>query len=629
MKKIFWLLLFVLSLFSCKKSEEDQSKPNILWITNEDTGPAFGCYGDTYAMTPNIDKLADQGYVFTRAFSNAPICAPARSTLITGMYATSLGTQHLRSKIPVPSDLKILPELMREAGYYTTNNAKTDYNFSPEGRWDENGNDAHWRHAPEGKPFFSVFNFGITHEGNTNYIKPEDTESLEKFHDPEKAILPPYFPDTPEYRKIWAHMYDLISVFDQGVGDLIQQLKDDGKLDNTIIFIFSDHGFGLLRYKRWMYNSGIRVPFVLYVPEKYKSLVSNLTAHKPDQMVGFVDFAPTVLKLTGVEPPPGMEGHNFLGKDATPNQYIFGYRDRADDCYDMSRLIYNGKYEYIRNFMPHKPYIQNAIIFNEGKAGNEEMFRVKAEGKLPPEAGDMFKPKPVEELYNLEVDPFELDNLIGNPGMSQITGELREKLHGWMVKYKDTGLLNEGEMIVKAEGKGSVYEMTHDSSTFNAAKILEAAELTGKINHIQDLDPYLKSGDSGVRYWALVAMDGYTGDISSRKNILIKMLQDSSPVVRTLAAEILIKHFNDTAALATLKEIVQSDIPQVALQAAISIRNIGDKAKPLVPFIQQEMVPQYTGNVWNRYKSWMYPMFIGFALDQAMINSGVDLKIRN
>lgn len=625
------LLIFILSfaLFSCEEKVEEPDKPNILWITCEDIGPAWGVYGDPYATTPNIDRLAEGGYTFLQAFSNAPICSPARSTLITGMHATSLGTQHLRSTIPIPDDLKILPEWMKEAGYYTTNNTKTDYNFSPEGRWDENSSEAHWRNRAEDQPFFSVFNFMVTHEGHSNSVQPEDTEKLEEKHDPANANLPPYFPETEEFKRIWAHQYDLITVFDQGVGKLIDQLKEDDEFENTIIFVFSDHGFGLPRYKRWMYNSGTRVPFVLHIPEKYKSKVSNLNQPETDQMVGFVDFAPTVLSLAGLDVPDRMEGENFLGEESTSKEFIYGYRSRADDCYDVSRSVYDGRYIYIRNYMPHVPYIQNAVIYNIGKDSYDELFRVKAEGGLPPEAEDMFHRKPVEELYDLENDPWEINNLINEEEHQDRIGSLRENLHSWMIRHHDTGLLNEGEMMVRAEGEGSVYEMTRDTSQFAVTDVLEAAELVGKVSEPDELTPYLESEDSGVRYWALVALDAFEGDISGQKEFLTELLNDNSYSVAALAAEIMVKRFDDSAGLATLEKILKMDNEPVVLQAAISVRRLGEKARPLLEVIQNEIMPRYSGDVWGRYRNWVYPMFIGMALDQTQMNCGVEIEVRN
>lgn len=629
MYKSYLLPLLAVISFSCQPEAETLPPPNVLWISAEDISPAWGCYGDDYATTPNIDRLAENGFVYTQAFSNAPICAPARSTLITGMYATSLGTQHLRSDIPLPTDLKILPELMRRAGYFTTNNAKTDYNFNAEGRWEENGREAHWRNTPDDRPFFSVFNFGITHEGHANTDRPEDIETLETLHDPAEGKLPPYFPDTEEFRDIWAHQYDLITVFDQEVGKLVQQLKEDGKFENTIIFVFGDHGFGLPRYKRWLYNSGLQVPFVLHVPEKYKPLVANLQEQQTDQMVGFVDFAPTVLSLAGTEIPQMMEGKNFLGKNSTAKDYIYGYRSRADDVYDVARSVYDGHYLYIRHFMPQNPYIQNAVIFNKGKRGYDELFRVQAEGELPPEAQDMFQPKPVEELYDLQKDPYELENLMGKEGFQQRAQKMNALLHAWMIEHHDTGLLNEGEMMVRAEGKGSVYEMARDTSDFPVETVLAAADQVGKVSSPEELADELTSEHSGVRYWGLIALEAYESDIVSQRERLTELLDDPSHNVAIKAAELLVNHFDDAQALQTLKEKLMLDHEPVVLQAAISVRQIGEKAAPLLPAIQDKIMPEYAGDIWGRYKSWSYPMFIGMALDQTLVNCGLEVAIDN
>lgn len=524
--------------------------------------------------------------------------------------------------------MEILPELLKKAGYYTTNNAKTDYNFDPTGRWDESSNEAHWRNRPEGKPFFSVFNYGITHEGPTNALRDSDTESLSKHHDPAQAQLPPYLPDTPKMRKIWAHKYDLLSVFDQQAGKLLDQLKEDGLLENTIVFLFSDHGTGLPGHKRWLNNAGLQVPFILHIPEKYEHWAANLNAPVTDQMVGFVDFAPTVLGLAGTEIPDIMQGRNFLGEESVEKEYIYGYRDRADDCYEMSRSLFNGRYLYVRHFMPHQPYYQNAVIFH--KAGSyEEINRLRGTGKLPQGTRNMLTPKPVEELYDLENDPFEEHNLINNENLSGIVADLREKLNTHILDNYDTGLLNEGEMMIRAqEGNYSVYEAIREYSRPQLGKVLEAALLTGKATNAGELKPYLRADDSAVRYWAVVAAQTYDGDISPIKSVLKDLLNDSSPAVAIASAELLIKRFDDTKALQILENILKSDNEPVVLQAAISARKLGKKAEPLLPAIKDEIMPKYSGDIWGRYRSWSYPMFIGMALDQTRINLGEEISIR-
>ena len=620
-----------LGMISCVSNHENPDPPNILWITHEDLSPIYGCYGDDYARTPNIDLLAESGYRFVNAFSNAPICAPARSTLITGMYATSLGTQHLRSEIPVPAGMKILPEVLREAGYYATNNVKTDYNFDHEGRWDESSNQAHWRNRPEGKPFFSVFNFMITHEGPINALRSSDTESLQEFSDPEKAELPPYLPDSPRMREIWAHMYDLLAVFDQGVKDLLDQLREDGLYENTIVFVFSDHGHGLPGHKRWLNNAGLQVPFILHVPDQYKHLAASLEAPVTDRMVGFVDFAPTVISLAGAEVPEMMEGRNFLGAGTEPKEYVYGYRDRADDCYEVSRSVYDGRYLYVRHFMPQLPYFQQAVIFGPQKEGSyEEIHRLRNRGMLPEGTRKMFERKPVEQLFDLENDLWEENNLIDNPELAGLVEYLREKVDTWMLDHRDTGLFSEGEMMMRARQNGhSVYEMARGYAREDFRKIISAAQMVGRINDPAELIPLLEAEDSAVRFWALIAMDAFEGDISPVSSYLDNMLDDPSLSNAVKAAEIKIKRYNDREeAFRVLEDVLGHDYEPLVLQAAISVRQLEEKAEPLLPAIENEIMPKYSGTVWGRYRTWSYPMFIGMALDQTMINCGIDVEVQ-
>jgi len=617
MRRFLTVVIFATSSYLTVISQIP-GRPNILWITCEDISPAWGCYGDTNAWTPNIDLLARDSYRFTQAFSNAPICAPARSTLITGIYATSLGTQNLRSEIPVPDELQTLPELLRDQGYYTTNNAKTDYNFNAEGRWDESSRKAHWRNGPEGTPFFSVFNFGITHEGHANTDVQEDTRSLTRLHDPRQMMLPPYYPDTEEFRSIVAHQYDLISVFDQEVGKLLKQLDEDGLLENTIIFVFSDHGFGLPRYKRWLYDTGLRVPFLLHVPKAFRHLCANLKERVVPHMVGFVDFAPTVLHLAGLEPTAMMEGQSFLGDEVKENELIYGYRDRADDVYEMSRSVYDGRYLYIRHFIPQNPYIQKALIFGDQKRSFKELNRLNLADQLPAEAKKMFARKDIEELYDLQEDPYELVNLANSAEYATILATRRVSLRNFMRKYRDSGLLNEGEMMIRAKGQ-SVYEMTH-SPLFDVDGLILAAESVSPNANRDLLSEFLDSDDAGVRYWGLVAIDGVKTNLAQFKPALIKALEDSSVSNRVLAAQILISKLDYGKAIMILEEALMVEDEYLLLQVAIAIRQLGERAAPLLPMIKSLVYPRITGDIWGKYRSWSYPMFIGMALDQVILN---------
>ena len=305
--------------------------PNVLWIVAEDHGPHHGSYGDAYAVTPNLDRLAAEGARFTRAFAVTPVCAPARSGIITGMYPTSIGSHHMRSTAVPPPHVKGFTERLRAAGYFTTNNAKTDYNFSPWlptetrravreaplGLWDQNGEHAHWRNRAPGQPFFSVFNLGASHEGQVRMPDDRFAERTARLapkarHDPASAPLPPYYPDTPEVRRDIARYYDLVTVMDAAAGEILAALEADGLADDTVVFFYGDHGWGLPRGKRWVYDSGLRVPLLVRWPGRIEPGTVR------SDLVSFIDFAPTLLSLAGVAVPAHMQGRVFLGDDAAP-----------------------------------------------------------------------------------------------------------------------------------------------------------------------------------------------------------------------------------------------------------------------------------------------------------------------
>lgn len=614
------LLLAGAALTACTQNPQTQELPNILWITAEDISPALGCYGDEYARTPNIDSLAEQGIVYTNAYASAPICAPARSGLITGMHATTLGTQHLRSEIPVPDSLKIISEYLRDAGYYTTNNSKTDYNFDPTGRWNENSNRAHWKNRPDDTPFFSVFNYGITHEGNTNKFDNREVEGVNELHDIEKAELPPYFPETEEMKTIWAHAYDLITRFDKQVGMHVQELREAGELENTIIFVFSDHGFGLPRYKRWNYKTGIHVPLVLYVPEKYKDRFGTRRGEKNNDLVSFMDFAPTLMDLAGMEPEPVMHGKSFAGKAPEKREYIYAARSRADDVYDVSRLITDGRYIYIKNFMPYKPYIQDALIFSDVKRSFRELSRLKEAGELNDTSMRMYEPKASEELYDLQNDPYELNNLANDADFKEKTEELRSQLKSWLIDKKDIGFLHESEMMIRSEGS-SPMEIAQNAEKYDARTIIDAAfEASVKDPDDDNVAGMLKDSDSGVRFWGLNAVYMMDEPANEIYETVGNQLDDPSPAVAILASEILInKGMDSEKGLEVLMKYLRDERPTVVLNSAISLRRIGENACPVLPQIREE-VKKYHGDKGAGYSSWSYPMFIGFALDQVIIN---------
>lgn len=452
----FWLAIF--AAFGCSSLEclAESARPNILWISIEDTGVEIGCYGDKYARTPNIDRLASQGVRFTRAFTHAPVCAPSRSGIITGMYPTTIGTLHMRSKGVPPPYVKCFTEYLRAAGYYCTNDNKTDYNFDPPlTAWDDNRNGAHWRNRPtKDTPFFSVINLTTSHESQIR--QPEDAYQAkrkalpeESRHDPAKAELPPYYPDTPVVRQDWARYYDVVSFTDQTVGKILKQLEDDGLAENTIVFFWGDHGRGLPRGKRWVYDSGIHVPLVVRWPGKIDP------GSVREDLVCFLDLAPTVLHLAGVEPPAHLQGLVILGKQQLrTREFVFAARDRMDETYDIIRAVRDKRFKYIRNYQPEKTYAQR-IEYMDLMPTMKEWRRLAAEDKLVGPQKIFFSPtKPSEELYDTEADPHEVNNLADKPEMKATLERLRAAHENWRKSTGDLGLVPEPELIERMRPGG-------------------------------------------------------------------------------------------------------------------------------------------------------------------------------
>ncbi|MHC4756045.1 MAG: sulfatase-like hydrolase/transferase, partial [Planctomycetota bacterium] len=448
-------------------------RPNILWISAEDISPDLGCYGDTYADTPNLDRFAAESVRYTNAFTPAGVCAPCRSATITGMYQSSIGTQHMRCKGVPPAQVKCFPEYLRAAGYYCTNNSKTDYQFNPPfTAWDESSSKAHWRNRRSGQPFFSIFNLTVSHEAEAR----RDLKDL--VHDPDKAELPPYYPDTPIVRKNWASYYDNITIMDSRFRKILDQLEADGLTEDTIVWFWGDHGRGLPRAKRWIYDSGLKVPLMIRVPKKFYSLVSagntRLTAPGTvnDELVSFVDFAPTMLSLTGVDIPAHLQGRAFLGKDkAEPCKYIYGARDRMDEAYDMIRCVRDKRFKYIRNFMYHLTYALDIKYMNEMPI-MQEMRRLNAEGKLKDAEKNYFLPeKPVHELYDTISDPHEINNLASDPNYKDTIERMKNELFNWMQRIRDVGLIPEPDFD-RMKRPGDEYEQTAEPQfSQQAAKI--------------------------------------------------------------------------------------------------------------------------------------------------------------
>ena len=622
------LALILLLLANTALIHSKPTVPNIVWVTCEDMSPLLGCYGDEFASTPNLDAFAERSIRYTNAWSTMPICAPARSTLITGCYSTSLGTMNLRAIVPQSSRVVPFPKILRENGYYCTNRHKTDYNFSHEGIWDDSSTTAHWRNRPDSnQPFFHVVNYQSTHEGPTNGMSDPESPYAAR-HCPDDVPLPIFFPDTPEMRDIMAHHYDLISAMDAFFGKVISDLEEDGLADDTIVFFFSDHGGGYPRHKRFLYESGLLVPLMVHVPDKYKDLSYDDMATVSDRLVGFVDMAATVLTLAGIEPPEFLQGHDFL-RARTGQPYLYGARDRADDLQDLSRTVRDKRYRYTRNYMPYLPYIRDAAIFSPRKGTHRVLVEEMSKPDPKPETAAMFAPKPVEELFDLEKDPHELNNLAYDPAYTDIKRELKSEMEAWIMRIRDAAFLPEGEMMRRA-AHDSVYDMAQDPLRYDLETILEAAE---KCSHpattIEEIATYAASPDSGVRYWAACGLLGREGKDRGSRKLINQLFADQNPCVSIVAAETLIRMGlrKDEALdhLIGLAATFADTEPTIAMQAARALVEVGEQARPVLDQVAV-VLEQIKGPVWDNYRNWYYQMFLGMSLHPVKMNCGMTVE---
>jgi N-sulfoglucosamine sulfohydrolase len=417
--------------------------PNIVWLSTEDIRPYLTAYGDPTAHTPNIDRLAREGVVYTNVYAPAGVCAPSRSGIITGMYPTSIGTHNMRTGsltpegVPpysavLPPEVRCFTHYLRAAGYYCTNNGKTDYQFEvPIAAWDEANSSAHWRNRPASQVFCSVFNFVETHES-----KITDNASNPLTVDPAVVPIPPYYPDDPVVRQDLARNYSNVELLDAWVGDRLAELEQDGLLEQTIVFFWSDHGGPLPRQKREVYDSGLKVPLIVRFPNQaHASTVI-------EDLVSLIDFGPTMLSLAQVPIPAHIQGQAFLGEQVAPRrQYIYAARDRLDLEYDQVRAVGDGRFKYHRYYYPERPFIMN-ITYRLGKVPMmNRLIEMNAAGQLDAVQSLWFRQdKPTEELFDTWADPHEVIDLAADPTYAADLERLRAVLDAWQAEVGDLGL---------------------------------------------------------------------------------------------------------------------------------------------------------------------------------------------
>lgn len=592
---------FVILLSVCTAKVFGQTKPNILWITIEDTSPQFiGCYGNKNARTPVIDKLADGGIRFTNAFSTGTVCSPSRSAIITGVHTFKMGTGNHRSNYRIPDFIKGFPYYMQQQGYYVTNSYKTDYNvanmkeFTAE-TWNESSGKAGWWNRTPGQPFFAVFNFNDSHQSRTMSHSYEWYEqhvlgnlSKEELIAEDAFEMPPFYNDTPEMRKHFARVYNSIKLTDKRIGELLEKLDKDNLRDSTIIFFYADHGEGIPRGKTNGINLGYRVPFIIWFPEMYKHLSPWGTAGVvTDELIDFKDLAPTLISLSGGEIPDHMIGRVLLGDNRSPEaDHLILSADRADNGPDLVRSITDGRFIYSRNFMPFMPqmryirYVEIADITNEMRSDLQKE-------QLNTLQKSIFEERPAEFLFDIENDVWETTNLAENPAYKNVLKKMRNQLDKEIIASRDVHFLPEYELGSISQN-GAAYEFRQDNEKYPIKEIYAAASLSGKRGEQitrQQID-LLNSDNKIVRYWAIMGLRSQTPEfLKPFQDKIVLSIDDKYIPVAVMAASISYQNFENKEAEKKLKEFCKSDNMDIALLAVNQLLYVSNK-KPFIETVK-------------------------------------------
>ncbi|WP_159520518.1 sulfatase family protein [Sunxiuqinia indica] len=576
---------------------EKEKRPNILWITFEDTSPQFlGVYGNQDARTPTMDKLANEGVRFTNAFSTGTVCSPSRTAIITGVKTYKTGTGNHRSDIQMPDFIKGFPAYLQEVGYYTSNNKKTDYNVEDEERfiakaWNESSGKAGWWNRETGQPFFSVFNFTESHQSRTmtesyewykgNIIANLDEDEIIK---DDEFEMPPFYHDSPEMRKQFARVYNALKLTDKKIAQLLQRLKADGLLGETIIFFYADHGEGMPRGKTNGINYGYRVPFVVWFPEKYKELSPWGTEVVTDELVDFTDLAPTLISLTGGKVPEYMEGRILFGSERQkPTNHLVISSDRSDNGPDMVRTVTDGRYVYSRNFMPYMPELRYIRYMEIGEIKQQMREDYKA-GKLDRLQNNLFAQRPPVFLFDLEADPWETQNLANNPNYKEIVGKMESQLMDEVLQSKDIMFLPEYELSL-VNKTVAPYNYRLDTTRYPIAEIYKVASLSGYVgsNVAQQQIAFLQDTNKIVRYWAAMGLRSQNAQLLEKYASEIRdAMDDDYPPVSVIASAIAYQQFHDSRARQLLQSFCLSNNEDLALMAVNYLLYIDEKE----PFIE-------------------------------------------
>ena len=569
MKRFLLFTYFI--LFSSNVFGEESGPVNIVWIVIEDASPHIGCYGETLIKTPNIDRMSREGIRCSSAFVTAPVCSSSRSAMISGMYQSTLGVHNHRSQTSsrkgggnvayydsyrVPKSVELIPELFRDAGYYVTNKSKTDYNFIPTSKL-YHGSD--WKKAPPNQPIFAQFQ-----------LKGGKNRSAQSHVDPNKVILPPYYPVHPELQKDWAKYLDSWVETDKEVGRILNDLKIAGRLNSTAVFLWTDHGVSHLRGKQFLYEEGIRVPMVIRLPGMQRAGTVR------DDLVEHIDVAACSLKLAGIKIPDNIQGRNFLASDYKPRGFIFSGRDRCDETVDIQRCVRDSRYKYIRNFMSYVPHTQPSQ-YKDGKKIVQVIRGLHKEGKLNEQQARPFAlRRPPEELYDLQSDPHELVNLAQKSKHQKKLDAMRQLLYKRMTDTRDVGLIPEPILEDVGREAGNKYQAFLDNDHSRQTSRLIDVITAGEANDGAKLLEYVKSSDPSTRYWAAVWLG--VNETTEGKATLLKLTADRVPAIRVAAAQALYR-LGDLSKLKLLVEHINDHNLLVGMFALRAIEELGDAGK--------------------------------------------------
>lgn len=600
--------------------ETGEERPNILWITMEDTSMQFiGCYGNAEARTPHMDRLASEGVRFTSAFSVAPVCSPSRSCIITGCLPEIAGTGHHRSDYEIPGFMKGFPYYLRQAGYYVTNNLKTDYNVGNKGfipetwdecfgaggwgtafnvpagkdkldTWDENAQEAGWWHRKPGQPFFSVFNLFNTHQSRTMthpYAWYEE-KVLRRLGEadrisPDQIKMPPFYRDTPSMRRYLSRVYNSIRLADQEFGHIVSKLEQDGLRDSTIIFCFADHGEGIPKGKMSALGLGFQVPFFAYFPPRFQHLSPWPARSVTDELVSSSeDVAPTMLSIAGLDIPPHMTGRPLAGtRRQAPRPYVWGARNRIDESPDVSRTVTDGRYFYTRVFMPQIPLVEYAKYQEVGDI-TREIRSDYAAGLLSAPQAELVEPRSPEYLYDLHQDPWQIHNLASNPGREDILARMRSALHTHLLETRDVLFMPEYEMAQRTKS-ATPYAFRKDAVNYPFPRVLDAAMRVGQPGATQEQLRLLRDKAALVRYWAAVGLDAAGEEAKPFKAEVLAALEDPHPSVRIVMSGVAFKLFESEKARRILEGFLKQDNEYLILHSLQTIEYMQNRAMPFAP----------------------------------------------